>query len=359
MTPTFNTLTIQDVRQETNDCISVALHIPEALKTSYDYKAGQYITFKQTIDGEELRRSYSVCSSPLDNELRVAIKKVEQGKFSTYANTHFKKGDSVEVMNPMGHFTIDVNKDNNNNYMGFAAGSGITPLLSIVKTILATETESTFTLVYGNKNVGSIIFKEELEALKNVYLQRFQLIHVLSRERMESELNYGRIDATKCTQLFDKLIDLKKLNAFYMCGPEEMVNSVKEFLVENKVDEKNIHFELFGTNLSKNKTDWAKNHVEDTTKKSRVSVKLDDRTFEFDLAYGGENILDAALRFGADLPYACKGGVCCTCRAKVIEGEVDMEVNYALEKEEVAQGFVLTCQAHPKSDKVFIDFDIK
>ncbi len=357
MSTTFHKVKIKNITRETSECVSFALEIPEHLKTAFVYKAGQYITFKKNINGEELRRSYSICSSPLDDELRVAVKQVEQGKFSTYANTLLTVADEIEVMIPTGNFTTSTNASNAKNYMGFAAGSGITPLLSLIKTILAEEPHSTFTLVYGNKTVQTILFKEELENLKNIYVQRLQIIHILSRERLESNINYGRIGKEKCPQIFDKLIDIRNISSYFLCGPEEMIMGVKEYLLEKNVEEKNIHFELFGTSIKKQ--DWQKNHTEDTTKKSKVTIKLDDRTFQFDLSYGAENILDAALRFGADLPYACKGGVCCTCRAKVISGAVDMEVNYALEKDELAQGFILTCQAHPKTEEVFIDFDIK
>ena len=359
-TPQFHTLQVIDVRNETNSCVSVSLDIPTALKDVYSYQAGQYITFKKEIGGEELRRSYSLCSSPLEQDFRVAIKQVHEGKFSTYVCTQLKKGDWLDVMTPMGNFTTAINPTASKNYMAFVAGSGITPVMSLMKTILATESESTFTLVYGNQNLHSIIFKEDIESLKNKYMDRLHVIHILSREKLETDINNGRINHEKCTQLFSGLLELKKMNHFFMCGPEEMIMSVKEYLLAQDVDEKAIHFELFTTAGSRNKQhDWKESHQEDNEKLCTVTIKVDDRTYDIKLAYGGDNILDAALKSGADLPYACKGGVCCTCRAKVIEGEVDMEVNYALEKEEVAQGFVLTCQAHPKTERVFIDFDAR
>jgi len=359
-TPQFHTLQVIDVRHETNSCVSVSLDIPTTLKDVYSYQAGQYITFKKEIGGEELRRSYSLCSSPLEQDFRVAIKQVHEGKFSTFACTQLKKGDKIDVMTPMGNFTTPINQSASKNYMAFVAGSGITPVMSLMKTILATEHESTFTLVYGNQNLHSIIFKEDIEALKNKYMGRLQVIHILSREKLETDINNGRINHEKCTQLFSSLLELKKMHHFFMCGPEEMILSVKEYLLAQDVDEKTIHFELFTTSGSKNKQhDWKETHQEDNEKLCTVTIKVDDRTYDIKLAYGGDNILDAALKSGADLPYACKGGVCCTCRAKVIEGEVDMEANYALEKEEVAQGFVLTCQAHPKTERVFIDFDAR
>lgn len=352
--PKFHKLKVADIRRETIDCVSVSFHVPDELRSDFQYEPGQYITLK-TVLGEEVRRSYSICSAPQDGELRVAIKKVEEGLFSTYANEKLAVGDQLEVMNPAGNFTPDLTTPK--NYYGFASGSGITPIMSIMKTILASDQESTFTLVYGNKNIQSIIFREEIEGLKNIYLNRFRVIHILSREYTEVPLNHGRIDHEKCTQLFHHLLDTKHIDEAYLCGPEEMILSVKEYLIQSGVDAKHIKFELFGTNLQKKNKQ--KEKPEPTGPISKVSIKVDERTFDIDLPYDGDNILDAALANGADLPYACKGGVCCTCRAKVVEGEVEMLVNYALEEDELAQGFVLTCQAHPKTDRVVIDFDVR
>jgi ring-1,2-phenylacetyl-CoA epoxidase subunit PaaE len=357
-TPKFHSLVVKEVRRETADCVSVSLSIPENLKDEYSYKAGQYVTFKKTFEGEgEIRRSYSICSAPIDNELRVAIKKVPSGLFSTHANEALAAGDNLDVMTPMGHFTPSAIQDKK-AYYGFASGSGITPILSIIKTVLHANDQSTFTLIYGNKNIGSILFREEIEALKNIYLNRFRVIHILSRERTEVDLNYGRIGHQKCTQLFDQLLATDRIDEAFICGPEQMIHEVKDFLLANQVAESQIHFELFGTNAAR-KSKTVITESASNSPKSKVSIKVDERTFEIDLAYDGENILDAALANGADLPYACKGGVCCTCRAKVIEGEVSMDVNYALDKSEVEQGFVLTCQAHPKSERVVIDFDVR
>jgi ring-1,2-phenylacetyl-CoA epoxidase subunit PaaE len=360
-TPKFYTLSVSDIRKETGNCVSVALDIPEALKNDFKYEAGQYITFKKVIDGEELRRSYSLCSSPDDQEFRVAIKKVLGGKFSGYANHDLKVGDELEVMTPMGHFTTDIKPDECKHYMAFAAGSGITPMLSLIKTILKRSPQSTFTLVYGNQNFYSIIFREEIEALKNRYLNRLQVFHVLSRERMETDLNNGRINAQKCDQLFAKLIDLKQMDQFFMCGPEEMILSVRDYLLDKGVEKEKIKFELFHTAgaAKKQNNELGQGEEASNVKMSMVTIKADDRSVEIPLAYNGMSILDAALKAGADLPFACKGGVCCTCRAKVIEGRVNMEVNYALETDEVEAGFVLTCQAHPLSEKVVIDFDAR
>jgi ring-1,2-phenylacetyl-CoA epoxidase subunit PaaE len=287
------------------------------------------------------------------------VKKVPNGVFSTYANELLKAGDSLEIMPPMGKFFTPLLSSQKKNYVGFAAGSGMTPLLSIIKTTLQTEKESTFTLVYGNRNRHSIIFRETLEALKNKYMNRFRLIHILSRETTDTPLNSGRIDADKCLTLCDKTIDLQRTDEFFLCGPEEMIFSVKNVLEEKGVAAQKIHFELFTTAGQQNKKIQQLETETDKGPKSKITVKLDGISFDFELSQKGEAILDAALKQGADLPYACKGGVCCTCRAKLVEGQVDMEVNYGLEPDEIEQGFILTCQSHPKSEHVVVDFDIK
>lgn len=360
-TPQFHTLKVSDVRKETANCVSVAFEVPEALQAEYKFEAGQYVTLRMMMDGEDVRRSYSLCSSPDESEFRVAIKQVLGGKFSTYANQQLKTGDQLDVMTPLGHFTTSLSASHQHHYLAFVAGSGITPVMSLVKTILKNEPHSRFTLVYGNQNFYSIIFREELENLKNIYLDRFQLIHILSRERTETDLNYGRIQPTKCDQLFERLIDLNSVDKFFLCGPEEMILGVRDFLLEKQVDAGKIKFELFHTAGAAKKSgkDAETNGSNDSGKMAMVTIKVDDRSVEIPLAFQGESILDAALKAGADLPFACKGGVCCTCRAKVIEGQVNMEVNYALEPDEVEAGFVLTCQAHPVSERVVIDFDAR
>lgn len=355
----FHPLQIKDVRRETPECVSIAFEIPADLKESFIYTHGQYLTLRTTINGEEVRRSYSVCSSPLDNELRIAVKKVDDGLFSKYANEHLKKGDVLEAMPPIGKFFTQLHEEQKKSYVGFAAGSGITPILSIIKTTLLTEPESQFTLVYGNRSRGSIIFKEELEALKNKFINRFRVIHILSREKMDAAINFGRIDRNKCEMLFSKAIDVKQTDEFFLCGPEEMVFTIKDFLEQQGIDRKKVHFELFTTSGSKKQIATSKKEHDPNEVKSKITIKLDGASFDFDLGFDSESILDAALKQGADLPFACKGGVCCTCRAKLVEGEVDMNVNYALEPEEVEQGFILTCQSHPRTETVVIDYDVK
>ncbi len=359
-TPRFNTLKVKDVRRETEECVSIAFEIPVALEADYRFKEGQHLTLKTNIDGEEVRRSYSVCVSPLDGELRVAVKKMYDGKFSSFANSNLKAGDELEVMTPMGKFHAELNPAQAKNYLAFAAGSGITPIMSIMKTILKTEPNSTFTLVFGNQNRNTIIFKEEIEGLKNRYMTRLSVYHILSREIIDIPLFSGRIDKDKCLALSNKLIDLKNIDDVFLCGPEEMIFNVKDVLKEAGMTDKQIHFELFDTKRGDGKREkWLKENEADAGKVSKVTVRLDGVTFDMDVPYGGDTILDAALKHGADLPYACKGGVCCTCKAKVTEGEVNMVLNYGLEPDEVEKKFVLTCQAHPQSEKVFIDFDAR
>lgn len=358
MKPTFHSLKIKEVRKETKDCCSIAFEVPEDLKSAYDFTQGQYLTLKKDINGEDVRRSYSICTSPNDQELRVAIKQVPNGMFSTFANNELQAGDVLDVMTPMGSFYTELKEENEKHYIGFAAGSGITPIISILKTTLETEPKSCFTLFYGNKNTGSIIFKEEIEALKNSYMERLTVHYFLSREMLDAPLMNGRIDKSKCDSIFNILLDVSDVDDCFSCGPESMIFAVKDALIEREFDEKNIHFELFTSPLGKLGVE-KKIEVkeEDKGKSSNITINLDGKAFQFDLPFGTDNLLDAALKQGADLPFACKGGVCCTCKAKIKEGSVDMALNYALEKEEVDAGFILTCQAYPTTDKVVVDFD--
>lgn len=353
----FHPLMVKEIKKETRDCISMVFEIPELLKTEFEFRQGQNITLKTNIDGEELRRSYSICSAPFENELRVAVKKVDGGKFSAYVNDNVQKGDVLMVMPPTGKFNTTLETENKKQYVAFAAGSGITPIISIIKTTLQREAGSCFTLVYSNRNRNSIIFFEELEGLKNKYLQRFNFIHLLSREKTDVPINSGRITAEKL-QALCTLIDYNKIDDFFICGPEEMIFCVKNFLEIKGIVPTKIHFELFTTPGQKN-TEVANKNTNDSSQKSKIIIKLDGRTVEFDLAFESNSILEAALQQGADLPYACKGGVCATCRAKLLQGEVTMNVNYALEPDELARGFILTCQSHPVTEMVLIDFDVK
>ncbi|HWR33963.1 MAG TPA: 1,2-phenylacetyl-CoA epoxidase subunit PaaE [Chitinophagaceae bacterium] len=355
----FHPLTIKEIKKETADCVSVIFEIPDVLKENFSFKQGQSLAMRKIINGEEVRRTYSLCSSPLDNEWKVAIKKVDGGLFSMFANDSLKAGDVLEVMEPVGKFYTDLNPANKKNYLAIAAGSGITPVISIIKTTLRTEPESSFILVYANRNRASIIFFEELEALKNIFLARFNFINIFSREKTDSLLNFGRIDTNKLNEL-KKLVDYSFIDETFICGPEEMIFCVRDYLLQKGISEKKIHFELFTSQGQKQGTRHKAQGTSNTGPQSNITVKVDGRSFDFNLVLNSEiSILDAALKQGADLPYACKGGMCCTCKARLLEGDVEMDVHWGLEEEEIQKGFILTCQSHPKTERVVVDFDIK
>ena len=346
------------MQEETDDCVSITFDVPEELKDIFAFRQGQSLTIRKEINGEDIRRTYSICSAPSDQMLRVAVKKVDGGVFSTYANEVLKAGEHLEVMPPVCKFYTELDPAQRKNYVAFAAGSGITPVLSIIKTTLQTEPLSSFTLVYGNRSRNSIIFKEELEALKDKFIDRFRIYHVLSREQTDAPINHGRIDPEKLDLLFEKLIDLKTTDDYFLCGPEELIFCIRNYLTGKGFPENHIHFELFNVpGQKKSVAQDPKQGITDEGPKAKVQVKLDGILFDFDLGYDSESILDAALQQGADLPYACKGGVCTTCKARLKEGEVVMDVNWGLEPDEVAKGYILTCQSHPKTPTVLVDFD--
>jgi len=357
MSTRFEKLYVTNIKKLTEDCVAISLEIPTALKQAFSYIQGQYITVKKTIENQEVRRSYSICSSPLENSFTIAVKKIEGGIFSTYANTHLKVGDCLEVMAPKGKFFTLLNSNNKKRYVAIAAGSGITPIISIIKTTLLTEPNSHFILVFGNKNSRSIIFREELENLKNKFTNRLSIIHILSRENTDSPIHFGRINEDKCSLLFGKLVPLHA-DEYFICGPQEMIFSVKSFLEQNQVDANKIHYELFAAVKGK-QIDNATNTIVNDQRTSKIHITIDGRTISFQLQYNHLSILDAALQNGADLPFACKGGVCCTCKAKLVNGNVTMHNNYALEQEEIQQGYILTCQATPTTETVTINFDEK
>jgi ring-1,2-phenylacetyl-CoA epoxidase subunit PaaE len=355
----FHKLKVAAIGKETNDCVQIELAVPTELQAAFQFIQGQNLAFKTTINGEAIRRSYSICTAPHENKLCVAVKKVVQGIFSSYANDVLKVGDELEVFPPTGKFNTKLNAENKKHYVAFAAGSGITPIISIIKATLHQEPNSHFTLIYGNQNRSSIIFKEQLEALKNQFVQRFSLLHILSRERMDAAINYGRIDAEKCQMINQKLLPFAQADAFFICGPEQMIFCVKDFLEQQNVPKEKIHFELFVSSSAKKETVKQTKAEIDAAPKSKVTIKLDGTSIDIDVPLQGDSILDMALQSGADLPFACKGGVCCTCRAKLISGQVKMDVVYGLEPDEIAQGFILTCQSHPITETVVIDYDVK
>ncbi len=355
----FHRLTISDIVRETEDAISVAFDVPETLADDYRYVQGQHLTLKTDVDGEEVRRSYSICSAVGDNQLKVAIKKIDGGVFSTFANSNLAKGQALDVMIPQGRFFTPLSPDHKKNYLLVAAGSGITPIFSILKSILQTEPDSQVTLIYGNRTVSTILFLEPLEDLKNTYPDRLSLIHILSREEQDTDLFNGRIDRAKCELLFSEALNASGFDDVFLCGPEQMIMDVKDFLLEKGLPKDHIHFELFITDaaIAANRKTSGDIHSNDAGPNHSVTVILDGQKTEVAIPEEGVSILDAALEKGVDLPFACKGGVCCTCRAKVVQGNVRMDLNYALDDDEVSEGFVLTCQSHPLTDDVIVDFD--
>ena len=358
----FHPITVRNIRRETPDCISVSFDIPEDLEQEFRFMHGQNITIRKNFDGEELRRNYSICTSPSEKDFRIAIKKMDGGRFSSWANNELKEGDTLELLPPTGKFNTELNPLAKKNYLAFAAGSGITPVMSILKTTLETEPHSQFTLVYGNRDRKNIIFREELENLKNKTMNRLQVIHILSREQTDSDINHGRINRKKCEELSGRLIDFGSYDEAFICGPEEMIFALRDFLEEKGWPEEHIHFELFTTPVSQHKDLSAgekKKESIDARVISTIKIRLDGIVSSFPLAAEGDTILNAALKHGIDFPFACKGGVCSTCRARLQEGKVQMDVNYALESDEVAKGFILTCQSHPLTDQVFVDFDAR
>jgi len=354
MTPTFHNLQIKHLQHETEDAVSICFEVPESLKDSYRFEAGQYLTLRTHINNEELRRSYSICKAPSENQLCVVVKRVEEGKFSTWATANLKTGDSIEVMTPMGHFKHAAEPAAKKSYALFAAGSGITPIIAIAKNILLNEPLSDVSLVYGNKGFASIIFREEIEDLKNRYMDRFRLIHILSRESLGNRIQKGRIDEEKVADVCKAFFNQQQIDGVYICGPETMIHAVKNGMMNFGVEEKYIHFELFGTNQV---TKAPKTEVEGPIVHSRVTIIMDDDHYVIDLDSNGKSVLEAGYDSGADLPFACKGGVCCTCKAKILKGTAVMDINYALEKEEIEAGYILTCQAHPTSKELIVSFD--
>ena len=356
----FNTLTISDISSETDEAMCLTFDVPPDLHDAYRFTQGQYLTLKADIDGTEVRRSYSICSGVDDGSLRVAVKKVAGGLFSSYANENLAAGDRLEVMPPRGTFFTPLLEDSERNYLCIAAGSGITPIISIIKTVLKREPRSHITLLYGNQRVATMMFKEELEAVKNQYLSRFQWINILSRERQDIDILNGRINNRKGAELIRRLLDLHAIDEFFLCGPEAMISEVSRGLRAQGIDEDKIHYELFAASAEAAAARVAKHHeraLKLAGMVAQVTVNADGRQTRFELGADGQNILDGALDNGVDLPFACKGGVCATCKAKLLEGEVDMDVNHALEADELAAGYILTCQSHPVTDRVVVDFD--
>lgn len=353
----FHSLKIREVRPETREAVSIAFDIPPELNDAFRFTQGQHLIVRTRMDGEEVRRSYSICTGVNDGDLRVAVKKVPGGRFSAFANGQLRPGDTLEVMPPSGHFFVDLDPVREAHYLAVAVGSGITPILSIIKTTLAAEPNSRFTLLYGNRSSNSTLFREALSDLKNAYLGRFNAIYLFSREQQDVDLYNGRLDAEKCDAIFSRWLDTPNLHAAFLCGPQNMTETVRERLVANGLDKSRVHFELFGVEGQPQRPRRRAEDVTDDETKTQVMIIADGREVLVELPRDSKNILDAANEHGADLPFSCKAGVCSTCRCKVVEGEVEMDNNFALEDYEIDAGYVLSCQSYPVTDKVVLDFD--
>lgn len=353
----FHPLKVLDIRKETKDCAVISFDVPADLQPEFQYKQGQHLTLRTTIDGQEVRRSYSLCSSPIENQWQVAVKKISGGLFSTFVNETLKKGQSIDVMAPNGVFFKDIQPEKAKNYIAFAAGSGITPILSIIKTHLALEPNSTFKLFYLNRSVKSIIFKEEIELLKNRYFGRFEIFHFLTKEHRSVELFNGRFTKEKLQVLTDKIIDVPEVSDCFICGPEEMIFLIRDELVAAGLPKEKIHYELFTSGNSDADKQRINQILEQKVQGTEVTIIDGGKEFHFTMGEDFDNILDGALAAGADLPYACKGGVCSTCRCQVVEGTVAMKLNYALDESEIKRNYILSCQAVPTSSKIVVDFD--
>jgi ring-1,2-phenylacetyl-CoA epoxidase subunit PaaE len=348
---------VAKVKHETRDAIAVTFDLPPELKDAFAYQQGQHLTLRATIDGEDVRRSYSICSAVQDDRLRVAIKRVNGGLFSTWANECIRPGVTIDVMPPEGRFNLPLEPESRRHYLAFAAGSGITPILSIIKTTLIAEPHSRFTLLYGNRASSSVIFRDELTDLKDQYLERLNLVYIMSREPQDIELFHGRITEDKCRALFQHWLRVENVDYAFICGPEDMMHGVSAALQEAGMPKERIRIELFAAGAAKTERKPRAMSAE-PRHQTEVTVIMDGSHATFTMDKDKESLLDAGLRAGIDMRYSCKGGVCSTCRCKVLEGQVDMDVNYALEDYEVARGFVLGCQSFPVTDKVVVDFDV-
>ena len=356
----FVPLTIVERRTLTDDAIAIRFAIPAGDAAAFRFEHGQYLTLRATIDGAEVRRSYSICSPAGEARPMIGIRRVDGGKFSEFAHRSFAVGTSVDAAPPAGEFTVPLAPDAARSYLCIAAGSGITPTLSIVATVLAREPRARVTLLYGNRRTNTMMFREELCALKNAHLDRFQWINVMSRERQEADVLNGRIDNRKGAELNKRLIGIRSFDEFFLCGPEAMISEVSRGLRREGIDPAHIHYELFRASAQdaraviERHAARAKQYAGNV---SEVRVRAGGREVAFELATDGENVLDAALDAGLDVPYSCKGGVCATCKAKLVDGEVDMDLNRALSAADLRAGFVLTCQAHPLTPRVVLDYD--
>ena len=349
----FHSLRVKEIVKETEDTVSLSFNVPENLEQAYVFTPGQYLTLKLIINNEEQRRSYSICSSSAEN-ITVAVKKVENGLVSSYLNEVLKENDEMEVMTPEGNFILETDPNKKRKFVGFAAGSGITPIMSMIKQLSIDETETVFTLFYSNKMENDVIFKHQLDQLAG---NNLKINYIYTRQKLNNPLLEGRIDKSKATELIKADLTCLNADAFFLCGPEEMIFNVKSALEEFGVLNTKIKFELFTTPVLMAEKPKQEEVDENFDGEALVTVIYDDEEIDFNLNKDGDTILDAAMDNDVDVPFSCKGAVCCTCKAKVTEGKVTMDANYALSDQEVEDGYVLACQSHPASSKVTLDFD--
>lgn len=353
----FHPLRIAEVRRETADAVSIRFEIPESLRDTFKFQAGQHLTLRADLGGEDVRRNYSVCVAPSENQIRIAVKQMPAGKFSVWANTALREGATIEVLPPMGRFVIPEGDVPTPWYVALAGGSGITPVISILKTVLETKPASRFTLLYGNRDTASIMFLEELAALKNRYLDRLEVYHFLEFEAEEIELFNGRLDRAKCEEVFSRLVDVSAVDVFFICGPGPMMDAAEAALLARGVSADRILIERFTTSALSAEQSARNEALQQKAAGTGLVVTLDGRRLRIPFDAKKGNILESVQAAGLPAPYACKGGVCTTCRAKILAGTVAMKKNYGLSESEIAQGYVLTCQAVPTSDEVVLSYD--
>jgi len=359
-TAAYHTLTVSEVTPETDSAVCVGFDVPPDLREEFQFNPGQYLTLRADIDGESVSRSYSICVAPGHDRLKVAIKRVEGGVFSNFANSQLAPGVAIDVMPPQGSFSVQVDPQAQRNYLFIAAGSGITPIMSNIEAVLEGEPGSRVTLLYGNQRTATMMFRQTLSFLKNRYLDRFNWVNILSQESQEAPILNGRLNNRKGAELNAQLIDLKSFDLFLLCGPESMISEVSRGLRGLGIEEDRILYELFGSSAEDAAERVARHHARSEAyggKMSQVTIVSDGRANSIEIAADGENLLDAGLNVGLDLPHACKGGVCSTCKALLVEGEVEMDIQRGLTQAEIDSGMILTCQSHPISDKVVVDFD--
>lgn len=350
----FYRLKVDHLHRETEDSVIIGFDTSSLPEEAFKWIAGQNITIKLFHEGEELRRTYSICTSPSERKLHIGVRAIKDGIFSRYALNDIKVGDELEVMAPTGSFVVNTKVSSSGQFVFFATGSGITPVISMIKEKLEEDPSAQCILFYSNKNIGSMMFRDELDGLKNKNLTRLQVVNIFSREQLDNDLFYGRLSAEKCKQLVQQFVR-EPLNAqYFICGPEDLTMTIKDLLLKDyNIPATQVHFELFHTGAVK----VVEKAAVSTTGLAKVTIRLDGKETTFDLAYDKQSILDAGIKNGIDLPYACKGGVCSTCKAHLGKGKVHMDMNYSLEEDELEDGFILTCQSHPREDELFVDYD--